>query len=591
MSLSQKICICLIAFSLLLLPSQSVCQSEQQQDEVNVIFSAMKDELNRSMSMLQMEDLEKPYYISYKIQEDISSAISASFGALISSNHNKSRILAVDVRVGDYSFDNRNFSDFGSVRLSVALSTLDTDYSVIRQDLWRATDLAYKNALEMITKKRAAIQTQEIEEKIDDFEKIEPISSVEVQPIVTIDKTEWETRLKRLSEIFKDFMNLDETRLNFSAIFSRHFFLNSEERKFHFSELIISLDVFIAGRAEDGTKVINAKRFHARSLNDFPSETELADQIRALAEETELLRSSPIMEDYDGPILLKGEPAAEFFILFLTDDISDNRVPIMEDPRRQSLASQSKLSRKLNRRVAADLISAVDDPTMTHFNGIPMIGTYSIDDEGIKPDPLQIIENGILKNYYMSRIPTKHFSHTNGHGRASLGYVPVGRIGNLIISAEDGLSPDSLKKEFIQLCRDEGLEYGIMVSRFLSPAHASTASNMGFPSSYRPYASREVLVPIMAYKVYVDDGREELIRGFEIIDVKVRLMRDILYAGNDAAVYNYFDFGPSGRIAATVVAPSIVLEEVEIRKIQQKPMKAPLLKNPYIKKYIPIPDF
>lgn len=582
MLLSKNRCLCLIVFCLLFLPSNSVCQS----NDINEIFTAMNDELERSMTMLQIEDLEKPYYIGYTIEDRELTSISASFGALINSNQRKARTIAVDIRVGDYVFDNTNFSSrfaFGSGRLSTTQSILDNDYSILRHDLWRITDLAYKDALEKISNKRAAVQTQKIEEEIDDFEKIDPITSIEDQAVIKVDKIEWENRLKRLSEIFKDFLHLDETSVDLRIELSNTCFLNSEERKLYFNNFIISLGVFIAAQTENGTKITNSKEFHALSLEDFPSETELVAQIRALAEETELLRTTPVLDDYDGPILLTGEAAAEFFRQLLSSNLSGNRTPIVEDVRFQNTASRSKLARKINRRIAADFITAVDDPTMTHFNGSPMIGAYSMDDEGVRPAPLPIIEEGIMKNYYMSRIPTIHLNHTNGHGRSSFGSISVGRIGNLIISAKDGLSPEILEKEFIQLCKDEGLKFGIKVTRLMEPSAGSRAARMGFSSSY-VRRSEEVSNPITAYKVYVDDGHEEPVRGFEIADVKVRLMKDILFAGNDAAVYNYIDSGPSGNVPATIVSPSIILEEVELRKVQQILEKAPLLTNPYIKK-------
>ncbi len=555
-----------------------------QKNEEKVIFSAMKDEMDRSMDILQMEDLEKPYYISYRIQENNITSISASFGAVLSSGFRKSRSLAADVRVGDYKFDNTNFSStfsFGSGRLMTYPPTLKTDYDVLRHDLWRTTDMAYKSSLESLTKKRAAIQTQKIEDELDDLEKIKAEKRKKTIPFIKVNRDEWEKKLKKLSSIFKDYASIDETLLSLRTNYSRHYMLNTEGTEIHLDKFIITLDIFIAAQAGDGTKVTNARSFYARSFEDFPDEAQLKTSIEALAKETTALQSAPVLEDYEGPVLFSGEASGAFFAQLLPSKLSSNRGSISEDTRFRRRSSQGKLARKLNRRVAPDFLSATDIPLLTHINNMPLIGSYPFDDEGIVPAPLPIIENGILKNYYMSRTPTKRLKHTNGHGRSSIGSIPAGRTGNLIISAKDGLPYDKLKQEFIQLCREEGLEYGIIISRMMRPSQESATGRMGFSIQYPSYGGSELSNPAIAYKVYVNDGREELIRGFEIVGVKVRILKDILFAGNDRSVYNYTDSGSSGSIASSLVAPSIVIEEIELRQIQQELLKPPILANPY----------
>ena len=46
--------------------------------------------------------------------------------------------------------------------------------------------------------------------------------------------------------------------------------------------------------------------------------------------------------------------------------------------------------------------------------------------------------------------------------------------------------------------------------------------------------------PILAYRVYVEDGREELVRGLGFRDVSVRSLRDIVASGEDQYVNNRF---------------------------------------------------
>jgi hypothetical protein len=85
----------------------------------DVVTKAMHDELNRSMKQLQLENLEKPYFISYRVVDSDGTKVSASFGALDSSSQGRSRTFHVEVRVGSYKLDNTNFAsmsfDMGSM--------------------------------------------------------------------------------------------------------------------------------------------------------------------------------------------------------------------------------------------------------------------------------------------------------------------------------------------------------------------------------------------------------------------------------------------------------------------------------------------
>lgn len=121
----------------------------------DVVMKAMRDELARSMANLQMENLEKPYFISYSVQETEAAVVSASLGSLLSSNENRLRILHVEVRVGNPALDNTNFFSYPTMTsgmVSMFAGTiqlpLDDDYNELRRQIWLATDGVYKKALE-----------------------------------------------------------------------------------------------------------------------------------------------------------------------------------------------------------------------------------------------------------------------------------------------------------------------------------------------------------------------------------------------------------------------------------------------------------
>ena len=77
----------------------------------DVVMKAMRDELDRSMKQLQLEQLEKPYFISYHVQDRTSLDTSATFGALLSGGLARARYLTVQVRVGRLSERQQQFHD------------------------------------------------------------------------------------------------------------------------------------------------------------------------------------------------------------------------------------------------------------------------------------------------------------------------------------------------------------------------------------------------------------------------------------------------------------------------------------------------
>jgi hypothetical protein len=134
----------------------SLAQSNQQTaNQESALSRAMRDELSRSKKDLRLAQLESPYFISYQIREVQDVDISASSGSLLTSGENRSRMLTVELRVGDYALDNTNFfagpgfaftrnrSFFGFNELP-----LDDNYLEFRRVIWLATDSAYKQALE-----------------------------------------------------------------------------------------------------------------------------------------------------------------------------------------------------------------------------------------------------------------------------------------------------------------------------------------------------------------------------------------------------------------------------------------------------------
>ena len=192
------------ALGILLLAAMGLPAPARAADDV--VMKAMHDELDRSMKQLQLEQLEKPYFISYRVQDRTSLDTSATFGALLTGGLARARYLTVQVRVGDYQSDNSNFMTDPPQANGLTENTLlpvDDDYQELRRQIWLATDSAYKAALEMLSRKRAALENRKARENLPDFSKEQPITSLEPFAPVKMDLAQAEALVRNLSAVFR----------------------------------------------------------------------------------------------------------------------------------------------------------------------------------------------------------------------------------------------------------------------------------------------------------------------------------------------------------------------------------------------------
>ncbi len=551
--------------------------------EKEPLFRAMSDELNRSVKKLKLEKLARPFYVEYMVQDYEWVSIDASFGALLESDRDRQRFLSVDLRVGDRSFDNTNYvaGSLRDLRPHVVNLVTEENYASLRHQIWLATDEAYKNALEMLSRKRAYVKARTIEDRPDDLSEEKPFTYEDPKAQLTINRSDWAGRIQEISAIFKEYPHINESRVEFRAVSCNQYFLNSEDCRYRRADQLFSLEVTASTQAEDGMKLSDFATFYAKSLDDLPKTQPIHHRIRELAESlTHLAKAEPI-ESYVGPVLFQDQASAEFFNQLLGKNVSNPRSPLFEEERFSTLFEGGKLAGKLNRRVLPRFMNAVDDPTRKTFNGTPLIGWYPVDDDGVPARSVKVVENGKLSNLLMSRIPTKKIQKSNGHGRGTLYSPVVGNPGNVIISSEEEVSFDELKDELISMCKDMDLEYGIMVRKMGSEAFEEGAREMGFYGMGKP--KPELTRPVLVYKVWVKDGKEELLRGAEFTGATVRAMKDIVGTSSHYYVHNLVKkdrYGETG-IPISVVAPSIMVEEMELKKASEELPKPPILKHPY----------
>ena len=581
---------------------QTARQQPGAEQGSDVLLRAMRDELVRSTEQLQLEDLERPYFIEYAVVDTEATGIGATFGASLHSDRTHERSLRVDVRVGSHELDSsafiagRSFFRFGGFPRDLVR---DDDYVALRHDLWLATDAAYKEALEQFAQKRAFLQNRVQDEPVPDFSVESASVLVEPRAESAFDEEAWQGTVRRLSGVFREYSAIDESSVTLVVESGHKYLVNSDGSEVRQPTSLAVLHARAATRAPDGMRLKHFVPFYARSVAELPPEAEMEGAVRNMASELTALAAAPVLGDYLGPVLVSGRAAPEFFVQLLGAQLSGHRPPLLEDERMAAMMPSRNLANRLNRRVLPAAFDVVDDPTQTSFAGETLIGSYAVDDQGVRSQRVTLIEGGRLRTLLMSRRPLREIPRSNGHGRAGPFGSPTAQPGNLLVRAGGGLSAEALKAELIDLARDAGLDYGLLVTVLDDPGITGNEESSGASifALMRGRTPRPQLTsPVLAYKVHVEDGREELVRGLGFRDVSVQSLRDIVASGEDQYVSNRFvesdggvlpgfGAGAGGQdIPAAVVAPSVLFDELEIERVgglQQAPI---LLGHPYFRR-------
>ncbi|MHC5038973.1 MAG: metallopeptidase TldD-related protein, partial [Planctomycetota bacterium] len=449
-----------------------IVTAQEKASEEDVILRALQDELKRSMDRLQLKDMQKPYFIAYSAHAGAMYMVGATFGALTQENESPMRSTSTEVRVGDYVLDNTNFGGgmyFGGF-FGGGLC-LEDDYDYIRRQLWLSTDSDYKSALETLTGKKAFLENQKIKDRPDDFSKEAPVVLVEPKKKLEVDKAKWKGMVKKISAIFREFPDIHEAQAAFVTLLDNRYYVNSEGFRHRTGQMIVGFVVNASTTCEDGMSVSNALIFGGRDEKAVPAEDVLASQARALAKTLLDQRNAPKAEDYTGPVLFVGDAAAEFFLNALGKHLGTQRES--EGGRGFSFGRGIRLNDKIGKRILPKSITVKDDPTKNEHGGKPLLGGYAVDDDGVKAQPVTLVEGGRLLTLLTTRVPTKETKKSNGHCR---GGNPG--ISNLFVESSDKTSLADLKKELIQAAKDEDLPFGILV-RKLAGAAGSMAGGGG----------------------------------------------------------------------------------------------------------------
>ena len=579
-------------------------QAPQDNDHT---LQAMRDEMARAKTRLELKipNIEKPvrpYYIEYRLLDLDVREVVAEFGTLFSSTHTRNRFMDVAARVGSYKLDSSNFVSDDGFRGFIGPTGsvgIDRDYDSLRQDLWIATDQAFKEAVETYSRKQAYLSSLARQSDIDDFAKAEPVQLVE--PLETPDWTSrnWDQEARETSAALRAFSEIHESRVTYYLVYATEYLLASEGTEIRQNRHFAAIEAGMSALADDGVPLSHFYAAYTARPADLPSVETVRKGLNVAGTELMTLRAAPPAQDYTGPVLFEARAAAPMVAQVLGPALNGARPPISFSPVMEQMLSglggKSDWVSRLGARVLPSGVSVVDDPGAKNFNGTPLIGGYAVDNEGVRAQKVTLVENGNLKSELMSRRPGPDSDQSNGHGRTAF-FDAKPTMSNLFFSSAETLSAADMKKKFLDTCRAEKLAYCLVVREMDNPAlsllHQEEFSEL--LASYGGGAGTGDRLPLVVYRVYPETGREEMIRGSRIIGLNSRVLRNVAGIGNDSFVYNYMQSQMNGfagtalgafgtaqlGLPASVVAPSLLFEELEVRGARGEAKRLPLLPPP-----------
>jgi TldD protein len=538
-----------------------------QSAEPAPVLHAMKAELARSLAALKTQP-EPPYYLSYEVTDQSSVTVSGSFGYVTGSSESRSRVLGVDLRVGDYTLDNTreirgapSFLEFGD-RFSLTQMSIDDDPAAIRSLLWLHTDRKYKQSVERFTRVRANVQLKvEADDKSADFSK-EPVEKFAGKlATLTADRRAWEGKIRKYTAPFARNPKIYLAQATFSARTETRWFVSSEGSEIQTSEPRYQLFLSAMTKAEDGMELPRFESFFSFTPEGMPDDAKVLAVVEQMIQDLEALRKAPVVDPFAGPAILSGRASGVFF-----HEVFGHRI----EGHRQKVADEGQTFRKkINENVLPEDFSVYFDPTQKRLGSTDLVGTFEYDDQGVKARRVVAVDRGVFKSFLMSRSPIEGFLRSNGHGRGQPGFAPVARQSILIVDVANPVSTAELKKMLVDEVKRQNKPFGLWFDDIQG----------GFTLTGRTIPNAFNVLPVMVYRLY-PDGREELVRGVDLIGTPLAAFSKLVAGDNQLKVFNGICGAESGGVPVSAVSPSVLVSQIEVQKKEKSQERLPILEAP-----------
>jgi TldD protein len=514
------------------------------------LLRAMQQELDREKGLL-LPGMQSPYFVEYRLDDIATYEAVANYGALTREEPNRQRIVRVTVRIGDYATDSSSSRGDGTIELAPT----DDNPLALQYALWTATDTAYKNALRAYSAKQAALKQFQSAQTQQDFAQAKPVVQMSPLASLELDRNEWKRRIVEASGLYvsdpsvRSFAeNVQYSTASIRGIALNRYLVNSEGTMIRMGYTGYNGAISVGGQAADGMRLSRDNGTVATTAKELESAAAFRKRVIDDLKSFDELRNAPVVsaEDYHGPVLFSGDAIADVFNRLFVSNVEADRPEMGTTARTTGAYSSSYKS-----RVLPELLSVIDDPLQTKFDGKALLGAYTIDDEGVPAQSVDIVVHGKLENFLVGREPVRDFATSNGHGRAAPAQAAHSRSGVVLIKADQPLSKDELNKRLLAMAKEQGKDV------------------------YAVETLGGELLPRLLYRVHAD-GTRELVRGAVFDELDNRSLRSgIVAVGNDPFVSNSL-----GAVPQTTIAPSMLFDDIGVKRATLEQQKLPYYPPP-----------
>ena len=536
------------------------------------LLDILQAELKRNVEVLRKEPVP-PYFVAYTVNDTQSSQLAASFGAIVADLDNHSRTFGVDVRTGDYALDNtREIRGEPAPPAGLGRSSLPlTDSEAgVGMAAWLATDRAYRQSVERLARVKTNLAAKVKEEDpAPDFSREDPQVFVGKPASIQVDKATWQARLRRLSALFAEDPLILRGEAALSVEAKTRYLVSTEGSRLLTGDTACRLSIQAQTKAEDGMELPVFATYYATSLAGLPSEARLLEDVRAMVATLGKLRAAPVVDPFSGPAILSGRAAGVFF-----HEIFGHRI---EGSRQKTADDAQTFAKKVGQPILPSFLSVVADPTLPKLGDTELAGYYQYDDDGIRGSRVNVVKEGVLSEFLLSRSPLARFPKSNGHGRGQPGLRPVSRQSNLIVGSSAGVPFAQLAERLKEEARKAGKPFGLLFDQ--------VEGGFTFTGRYVPNAFN--VTPIIVYLVYADGRPMELVRCVDLIGTPLAAFNKIVATDNRTQTFNGICGAESGPVPVSASSPALLVSEVEVQKKAKSQETLPILSAPAPAKQVP----
>jgi predicted Zn-dependent protease len=534
-------------------------------------LSAMRAELDRSMQRLRLAGHEAPYFLSYQVKEVTRHDVAGRFGAIYAEASRRDRSLFVDLRVGSYDFDSSSDEEntmvlgpTGPSWYAPKEAPIDGDPDALRNALWLATDERYKEALsDYFKKKSRAVFRPDDPDRAASFTREAPSRHVDAPVAFPFDAPRWIAAVREVTARFRSQPAILDATLRVQAERQVRWFTSSEGSALVTEVTLYGVHLLAVTRAPDGQLLEDGRDFYARTEAGLPGPEALHRAVDDVLAELAALREAPVIDPYTGPAILESEATGVLFHEAVGHRLEGERLD--DDKEGQTYKGQ------VGRMVLPAFLTVVDDPTLPSAGNQPLNGTYLYDEQGVPAQRTVLVREGKLERYLLSRRPVHPFDRSNGHGRSQGSRSPMARMANLVVESSLRVPAAELKRRLMAEARRQGKPYGLIISD-ITGGNTNTMSY-----GYQAFKG----TPRLVYRVDARTGKEQLVRGVELVGTPLSSVNKVLATGEGVRAFNGYCGAESGYVPVSTVAPAALVGEIELQRVARANERAPLLPPPW----------